>query len=94
LRFFVAKRSFCIKLKVEVDMAQSVRINQELVDAAKSVAKVEHRSLAAQVEHWAAIGRAAEENPDLPFSMIREILLAKSEAECGLVEEYVFDEGD
>ena len=74
-------------------MAQSVRIKDELVESARSVAKVEHRSLAGQMEHWATIGRAAEENPDLPFSMIREILLAKSEAECGLVEEYTFDEG-
>ena len=74
-------------------MAQSVRIKDELVESARSVAKVEHRSLAGQMEHWATIGRAAEENPNLPFSMIREILLAKSEAECGLVEEYTFDEG-
>jgi len=74
-------------------MAQSVRINDELVEAARSVAKVEHRSLAGQMEYWATIGRAAEENPDLPFSMIREILLAKAEAENELVEEYTFGEG-
>ena len=74
-------------------MAQSVRIKDELVESARSVAKVEHRSLAGQMEHWATIGRAAEENPDLPFSMIREILLAKAEAERGLVEEYTFGEG-
>ena len=74
-------------------MAQSVRIKDELVESARSVAKVEHRSLAGQMEHWATIGRAAEENPDLPFSMIREILLAKAEAESGLVEEYTFGEG-
>lgn len=75
-------------------MAQSVRINDGLVESARSVAKVEHRSLAGQVEHWAIIGRAAEENPDLPFSMIREILLAKAEAENGFVEEYIFGEGE
>ncbi len=74
-------------------MAQSVRIKDELVESAKSVARAEHRSLAGQVEHWATIGRAVEENPDLPFSMIRELLLAKSEVESGLVEEYVFGEG-
>jgi hypothetical protein len=75
-------------------MAQSVRINDGLVESARTVAKVEHRSLAGQVEHWAIIGRAAEENPDLPFSMIREILLAKAEAENGFVEEYIFGEGE
>ena len=75
-------------------MAQSVRIKDDLVESARSVAKVEHRSLAGQVEHWAIIGRAAEENPDLPFSMIREILLAKSEGESGFVEDYIFGEGE
>jgi len=74
-------------------MPQSVRITDELAKSAKTVATAEHRSLAGQVEHWASIGRAAEENPDLPFSMLREILRAKAEADAGLVEEYVFGEG-
>lgn len=75
-------------------MAQAVRINDELVLSAKAVANAEHRSLAGQVEHWATIGRIAEENPDLPFAMLREILLAKSEADAGMVEEYAFGEGE
>ncbi len=75
-------------------MAQSVRINDDLVKSAKAVAVAEHRSLAGQVEHWASIGRVAEENPDLPFSILREILRAKAEADAGLVEEYVFGEGE
>jgi hypothetical protein len=75
-------------------MAQSVRINDELVKSAKTAATAEHRSLAGQVEHWASIGRAAEENPDLPFSVLREILRAQVEANAGLVEEYVFGEGE
>lgn len=75
-------------------MAQSVRINDDLVKSAKTVAAAEHRSLAGQVEHWASIGRVAEENPDLPFSMLREILRSKAEADAGMVEEYVFGEGE
>ncbi|MBW2473423.1 MAG: ParD-like family protein [Deltaproteobacteria bacterium] len=75
-------------------MAQSVRIQDDLVESARSVAKAERRSLAGQVEHWAIIGRAAEANPDLPFSVIREILLAKAEADSRFVEEYVFGEGE
>jgi len=42
-----------------------------------------------QVEYWAKIGRIAEDNPDLPFSFIREILLAKEEVK-NKKEEYVF----
>ena len=74
-------------------MAQSVKISDELIQSAKAVSKVEHRSLAGQVEYWASIGRSAEENPDLSFSVIRQILLARAEVEAGLTEEYVFGEG-
>lgn len=74
-------------------MPQSVKISDDLIQSAKTVSKVEHRSLAGQVEYWACIGRAAEENPDLPFSVIREILLARAEVEAGLTAEYVFGEG-
>ncbi|MDD2558444.1 MAG: hypothetical protein RBR43_03135 [Desulfuromonadaceae bacterium] len=75
-------------------MAQAIRINDDLVNSARAVATVERRSLAGQVEYWANIGRAAEENPDLPFSVLREILIAKAEADAGLVEEYTFGEGE
>jgi len=75
-------------------MAQAVRMSDELIRAAKVVAKAEHRSVTGQVEHWTTIGRAAEENPDLPFSVIREIILAREEAKAGLTEEYVFGEGE
>jgi hypothetical protein len=56
---------------------------------AKSRSKVEKRSLTGQVEYWARIGRIAEENPDLPYSFIRELLLAREEAKMDK-EEYVF----
>lgn len=75
-------------------MAQSVRINDGLAKSARTVSIAEHRSMAGQLEHSASIGRAAEENPDLPFSMLREILLAKVEVNAGMVENYVFGEGD
>ena len=32
--------------------------------------------MTSQLEYWATIGKAAEENPDLPFSFIKETLLA------------------
>jgi len=36
---------------------------------------------------WSKIGKIAEENPDLPFSMICDILVADQEAQDG---EYIF----
>ena len=32
-----------------------------------------------QIEHWAKIGRLAEETPDLPYSFIKDILLSLEE---------------
>jgi hypothetical protein len=70
-------------------MSSVIRISKELAMEAKSRSKVEKRSLTGQVEYWARIGRIAEENPDLPYSFIRELLLAREEAKMDK-EEYVF----
>ena len=38
-------------------MSQSVRLSDELVEAARRQAKLFHRSPPQQIEHWAVIGR-------------------------------------
>jgi hypothetical protein len=48
---------------------------------------VQHRSTPKQIEYWSQIGKIAEENPDLPFFMIRDLLVADQEAVVG---EYSF----
>ncbi len=72
-------------------MPTSVRLSDEIVQSAKMVGSVMHRSGASQIEFWASIGKIAEENPDLPFSFITESLLAKVEMNNGLVSDYEFD---
>lgn len=72
-------------------MAQSVRLSDSLVSQAKAVGEVMSRSGAGQIEHWAKIGKIAEENPDLPYEFIKDILLAKIEIDTGLVDDYEFD---
>ena len=72
-------------------MAQSVRLPDNLVKQAKAVATVMSRSGAGQIEHWAKIGKIAEENPDLTYAFIQDILLAKAEVDNGLVDDYAFD---
>ena len=39
----------------------------------------EHRTIAGQIEYWAAVGRAALDNPDLPASFIAESLASMRE---------------
>jgi len=71
-------------------MPTAVRISEELVFEAKKMSKVEHRSLTGQIEHWARIGKTAEENPDLTYDLIKEILIGIEELENGQKTEYQF----
>ncbi len=68
-------------------MAINVKLSASLVENAKRYAAAEHRSVPKQIEYWSQIGRIAAENPDLPFSVIREILMADQEE---AIEEYQF----
>ena len=52
-----------------------------------------NQSLAGQVEYWAKLGRVADENADLPVSLIKEILIARAQVKNGLKTPYVFGEG-
>jgi hypothetical protein len=71
-------------------MSTVIRISDQLAREAKTRSKVEHRSMTSQLEYWATIGKAAEENPDLPFSFIKETLLAIEEMKSADKEEYSF----
>ncbi|KQC15073.1 MAG: hypothetical protein APR63_12800 [Desulfuromonas sp. SDB] len=71
-------------------MGNAVRISEELLNEAKLVSKIEKRSITGQIEYWAKIGKIAEENPDLTYSLIKEILLGIRELDQGLMSEYQF----
>jgi len=45
-------------------MAKSIRISDDLYDMAAAEAVLMHRSLAQQIEYWAAIGQALEASGD------------------------------
>lgn len=69
------------------NMSINVKLSENLVEQAKAYGQIEHRSVPKQIEYWSQIGRVAQENPDLPFSIIREILIADQEP---IIGEYVF----
>lgn len=71
-------------------MPTAVRISDNLLTDAKKISKIDHRSVTGQIEHWARIGKCAEENPDLPYEVIKEILIGLEEVERGEVSEYMF----
>jgi hypothetical protein len=55
-------------------MGMPVRIDELLYEQAKNEAKVEHRTIAGQIEFWASVGRAAIDNPDLPIDFVVQAL--------------------
>lgn len=68
-------------------MSINVKLSATLVDQAKRYASIQQRSLPKQIEFWTRIGKIAEENPDLPYNVIRDILIADQEEPVG---EYKF----
>ncbi|MBY0354092.1 ParD-like family protein [Candidatus Babeliales bacterium] len=72
-------------------MATAVKLSESIVSEAKTISKALNRSLAGQIEHWAKIGKIAEENPDLTYEFIKNILIAQQEAKSENLEPYLFD---
>lgn len=70
-------------------MATSVRLDDELVGEAQVYAEATKRSIPKQIEHWAEIGRIAEDNPDLSYEFIKDAILASAEMKAGKVKKYV-----
>ncbi len=73
-----------------MNMTNAVRVSEGLVREAKIFSKIDNRSVTGQIEHWARIGKCAEENPDLTYSLIKEILIGLVEFEEGESSEYRF----
>lgn len=71
-------------------MTRAVRVSDELLREAKNYSDIDNRSITGQIEHWVRIGKNAEENPDLTYTMIREILIGIKELEKEESSEYNF----
>ena len=71
-------------------MTSAVRISDKLVRDAKLFSRIDNRSVTGQIEHWARIGKCAEENPDLTYSLIKEILIGLEELDQRESSEYKF----
>ena len=65
-------------------MGMPVRIDDLLYEQAKNEAKIEHRSIAGQIEFWASVGRAAIDTPDLPIEFVVQVLASLKEPRSDL----------
>ena len=71
-------------------MSTTIKLSDDLINEAKRHAAVYSRSTPKQIEYWSRIGKIAEENPDLPYSFIQDILLAQQEVDEGQVTPFEF----
>lgn len=71
-------------------MVKAIKLSDKLIDDATKTAAAFSRSAPQQIEHWAYIGKIAEENPDLPYRLIKAILIGIKELEAGDISQYEF----
>lgn len=71
-------------------MATTIKLSDDIVNEAKRYGAVYSRSTPKQIEYWMNIGKIAEENPELPYNFIKDILLAKAELTDKQVTPYEF----
>jgi hypothetical protein len=74
----------------ETAMGTTIKLSDELLKDAKRYGEVYSRSVPKQIEYWSRIGKIAEENPDLSFEFIKDILIAQQEAREGELTPYKF----
>jgi len=71
-------------------MSTVIRVSDGLAMIARARSEAEHRSMTSQIEYWATVGRIAEDNPDLPYSFIKETLVGIQEIDAGLGQAFEF----
>ncbi len=71
-------------------MSIALKLSETLIALAKPHAAAKHRSVPKQIEYWARLGKAVEDNPDLPLQFIQDTILGLEEAKAGQVSEYEF----
>jgi hypothetical protein len=71
-------------------MTTAVRVSENLVREARLISAVDNRSVTGQIEHWARVGKCAEDNPELTYRVIKDILIGVEELDQGESSEYQF----
>ena len=71
-------------------MPTAIQLSDLLIEEAKPYAQAMHRSVAEQIEYWARLGKVAEENPDLPISMLQDMLVSMEEVKASNLSAYQF----
>ena len=76
---------------VDIKNLVSIRLPKDLKKIIEIKAKSSNRNFTNQVEDYLRIALIVEENPDLPYKFIKDILEAKAEKEAGLGKPFSLD---
>ena len=71
-------------------MLASIKLSDSLIQDAKSASRIAKRTLPEQIEHWARLGKACDENPDLPVHMLQDILASRVEMSLNKLSRFRF----
>lgn len=72
-------------------MSATIKLSSDLINEARRYGEVYSRSVPKQIEYWSRIGKIAEENPNLPYDFIKDILLALQDVKDMQTSPYNFD---
>jgi len=75
---------------VDVFMSHPVKLSDDLIDEARRYASLNSRSVPKQIEYWSRIGKIVEDNPDLSYAFIKQLLLSKRELGDDELTDYRF----
>lgn len=68
----------------------TVEIDNEILAQARTYGVAQNRSATKQIEYWARIGKIAQDNPDLNFNDISDILNSIAQVKAGVTTPYKF----
>ena len=72
-------------------MSTTIKLSDSFIELAKPYAQATHRSISEQIEYWAKLAKAIEDNPDMPFQFIQDTLLGIEEVKMGRCSTYRFE---
>ena len=68
----------------------TIEIDDELLAQAEIYGLIENISPTQKLEHWIKTGKMAQENPDLTYQDITELLIALSQVKAKMTTPYTF----
>ena len=64
----------------------NVGLDEELVAEAKIIGLLYSRPVESQLEYWATVGKLMEQNPDLSYAFVKDVMNTGGNLEWGLIE--------